>query len=138
MNEPERNRIVQAIEQAMRSFEAAERALDADRLVRHFAPVPDFHLYNDGVLLSYDAVTAGVRNAFPTLRSLDGGFSNLQVMVLASDAALVTSTFQEAVTDSTGTRVRQHGAASWLWRHIDGKWQIVFGHVDHYPDSVSG
>jgi uncharacterized protein (TIGR02246 family) len=136
--EPERNRIVQAIEQAMRSFEAAERALDADGLIRHFADVPGFHVYNDGVLLSYEAMTAGVRSAFPTLRSIDGGFSNVQVMVLAPDAALVTSKFQETVTDGAGAQMRQHGAASWLWQHVDGEWRIVFGHVDHYPDNVSG
>jgi len=34
--EPERNRIVQSVEQAMSSFEAAECALDADGLI---APV---------------------------------------------------------------------------------------------------
>ncbi|MEJ2240097.1 MAG: hypothetical protein P8X82_17540 [Gemmatimonadales bacterium] len=32
----------------MTSFEAAERALDAERLIAHFAQVEDSHVYNDG------------------------------------------------------------------------------------------
>jgi ketosteroid isomerase-like protein len=134
MDEPQRRQIAQTVEQALRSFEAAERALDADGLIRHFAAIPDFYLYNDGQRLSYEAMTTGVRSAFPTLRSLEGGFDDIQIIVLASDAALSTARFQETVTDRTGSSTRQHGVASWLWRQIEGEWRIVYGHVDHYPD----
>lgn len=137
MDESQRTRITQAIEQAMRSFEAAERALDAERLIGHFAAVPDFYLYNDGDRLTYEVVSAGVRGTFPTLRSIEGGFSDVHVMVLAADAALATARFQETVTDSTGTATRLHGAASWLWRQVNGEWRIVYGHVDHYADTAS-
>ena len=134
MDEPQRREIAQSVEQALRSFADAERALDAERLIGHFAAVPDFHLYNDGQRLSYEAMTAGVRSAFPTLRSIEGGFHDIQIIVLAADAALSTATFQEAVTDRTGRTTRQHGAASWLWRRMGGTWRILFGHIDHYSD----
>jgi ketosteroid isomerase-like protein len=135
MDERERCQIAQSVEQALGSFEAAERALDADRLIRHFANVAEFHVYNDGQRLSYEVMTAGVRTTFPTLRSIEGGFSDIRVIVLASDAALSTATFQEIVTDGTGGALHQHGAVSWLWRRLDGEWRIVYGHIDHYPNS---
>ena len=134
MDEAQRRQIAQSVEQALHSFEAAERALDADRLIRHFAASPDFHIYNDGLRLSYEVMTAGVRNAFPTLRSIEGGFNDIQVIVLAPDAAISTATFEETVTDRAGRSTRQHGAASWLWRQIDGEWRIVYGHIDHRSD----
>lgn len=118
----------------MRSFEHAERACDAERLLAHFAAVPDFHMYNDGQRLSYDVMAAGVRATFPTLRAIDGGFEDICVMVLAPDAALASASFREAITDASGTTTRVRGTASWLWRLIDGAWRIVYGHVDHHPD----
>ena len=93
-------------------------------------------MYNDGVRLSRDEIVGGVMSAFPTLRSLEGGFSGLQIHVLAADAALATALFEETITTQDGTVVRQRGAATWLWRERDGSWRIVYGHVDHYPVSV--
>lgn len=118
----------------MRSFEEAERARDAEALLAHFAAVPEFHIYNDGNRLSYDDMAGYVRATFPTLRSIEGGFVNLDVMVLASDAALTTGTFREATTDQAGKTTRVRGAASWLWRLINGRWLVVYGQADHYPD----
>jgi len=132
MNESERRAIVESIRGAMRSFEDAERALDAERLIAHFADVPDFHLHNDGACLSYEAMAAAVRASFPTLRSMEGGFSDIRILVLAADAALASARFQEAITDGTGSVTRQQGIASWLWRKLNGEWRIVYGHVGHY------
>lgn len=118
---------------AMRSFEAAERSLDAGRLLRHFASGSDFYMYNDGQRLSYDAMAAGVRAAFPKFQSLEGGFRDVDVIVLAEDAALVAATFEETIIDRSGNQIRQRGVASWLWRYVEGQWQIAYGHVDHTP-----
>jgi len=126
--------VTAAVLAAMRSFEAAERDRDAERLIAHFAPVPDFHVYNDGQRVSYEAMTEGLRQTLPTLRSIEGGFSDIHVIVLAEDAALATATFREAVTGADGQTARVRGAASWLWRRIDGAWRIVYGQADHYPD----
>ena len=123
-----------AVERGMASFESAERALDADALIAHFLDGQDFYMHNDGQRLTRDTIAAGVSHAFPTLRSLEGGFSNLQIHVLAPDAALATALFAETITMEDGTVVRQHGAATWLWRLAGGKWKIAYGHVDHYPE----
>ena len=135
MDDTRRKQVEAAIRDAMDAFEQAERALDAEALIATFHPVPEFHIYSDGNRFSYDAMTAYIRDAFPTLRSIDGGFVDLNVFVLAPDAALATGTFRETTTDVAGNSVRVRGAASWLWRQVDGRWRIVYGHADHYPDT---
>lgn len=138
MSEEHIQRVRDAVQLGMASFEAAERALDPEALVRHFAETTDFYMHNDGVRLSRDQIVAGVTQAFPTLRSLEGGFTGLQIHVLAPDAALATALFEETMTTLDGTVVRQSGAATWLWRQLPGDWRIVYGHVDHYPVQDSG
>jgi uncharacterized protein (TIGR02246 family) len=133
MDEHTRTHVHDIVMGRMASFEAAERALDAEALLSHFSAAGDFSMHNDGQRIGLDAVASNVRSGFPTLRALDGGFSGVEVHVLAADAALVTALFQEAVTMADGTVVRQRGAATWLWRQRDGEWFIVYGHVDHYP-----
>ena len=122
-----------AVERAMASFENAERSLDARALVTHFSDSGDFYMHNDGQRLGRDAIVAGVTQAFPTLRSLEGGFSRVEIHVLGPDAALATALFQETMTTQDGTVIQQRGAATWLWRQRGGKWKIVYGHVDHQP-----
>lgn len=134
MNDVDQQEVIAAVEAAMRSFEAAERNLDAERLIVHLAPVPGFHVYDDGQRLEYEALTTNLRTGFSTLRSIEGGFHDMQVIVLAPDAALATAGFREVVTDASGGVVRLRGAASWLWRRIGADWRIVCGHADHYPD----
>jgi uncharacterized protein (TIGR02246 family) len=125
--------VLAAVQRGMESFEAAERALDAGALVEHFAAAGDFYMHNDGLRLTREEIVAGVTQAFPTLRSIEGGFTGLQIVVLAPDAALATALFQETITTQDGTVVRQRGAATWLWREHRGEWKITYGHVDHSP-----
>jgi ketosteroid isomerase-like protein len=134
MDDAQRKRVAAAVEDAMHAFEQPERAIDPEALIAHFARTPEFHIYSDGTRLSYDAMAAYVRGTFPTLRSIEGGFVDLNVMVLAPDAALATGSFREGTTDASGKTTRVRGAASWLWRQINGRWLIVYGHADHYPD----
>ena len=101
-----------------------------------FSNAGDFYMHNDGQRLGFEAVAGAVRNAFPTLSALEGGFVGLDVHVLAADAALTTARFQETITTVGGATIRQYGAASWLWRLRGSEWKIAYGHVDHYPDAT--
>src|SRR5512135_2289692 len=136
MDTATREGLAAGVEAAMRSFETAERALDAEALISQFAESPDFHVYNDGQRVSYEAMVANIRAGFPKLRAIRGGFRDIHVIVLAPDAALATAGFREAITDAEGVTTRVRGAASWLWRRVDGRWKIVYGQADHYPDSA--
>jgi uncharacterized protein (TIGR02246 family) len=124
------------VEAAMQSFEDAHIALDAERFLSHFSPVPDFHLYSDGMRVQYEEMAETVRDAFPTMRSIEGGFGHVHVMALSPDQALVSALFQETVTDTAGVVSEHQGATTWLWRRIDGQWRIVYGQVDYSPLSV--
>ncbi len=44
------------------------------------------------------------------------------------------ATLRRTITDSTGKVARSQGAATWLWRNIDGRWLIVYVQLDHRPD----
>jgi ketosteroid isomerase-like protein len=127
--------VIDAVRARMASFERAERERDAERLLSHFADVPGFRVFNDGQALQYPQLAAAVRSTFPTLRSLEGGFADLEIRVLGPEYALATATFRETVTDSTGAAQKSRGAVSWLWRHVGSEWRIVYGQVDHRPDS---
>lgn len=135
MEDRQREAIVALIEARMRSFEAAERDLDAERVLAHFASGPEFHVYNDGCLVTYDQVVAAVRGGFPKLRAMETPFANVRVCVLGPEYALVSATLRRTVTDGAGTVTRSQGAATWLWRRIDGQWLIVYGQLDHRPDT---
>lgn len=137
MGDPVFGAIAENIEKRMRSFEAAERALDVDKLMSHFASTPRGYMYNDGKRVTFEAMAMGVRSTFPRLRAIDGGFLDVDIVVLATDAALATARFQSTVTDLMGEETKQFGSATWLWRLIDDEWRITYGHVDHYPDTSS-
>jgi len=92
MDDALRVQVATEVEGAMRSFEQAERARDAETLIAHFAAIPAFHMYSDGTRLSFDQMTGYVRETFPKLRSLEGGFIDLNVIALAPDAALAAGT----------------------------------------------
>jgi len=133
MDNAQREAIVAAVQARMQSFEAAERSRDPERLLTHFASVPDFQIYHDGRGPATHAVlSAGTRGALPAVRSLDVTYSNLNISVLAPEYALLSATFRrEMVIASTGATNLSEGAVSYLWRNIDGQWLIVYGHISH-------
>lgn len=128
--------VKRAVENRMRSLDAAERGLDAVGLLSHFSSGADFRILSDGRPLGFDGMADAVQGAFPGLRSIEGGFRDLRVTVLSPGAALVSGRFEERVTTSTGERHEQFGAVTWLWRKIGGEWLIAHGHVDHYPGLI--
>lgn len=135
MNPEQHADVRSAVERRMASFEHAERSLDGPALIEHFSDAGDFYMHNDGLRLTREDVVAGVTQAYPTLRSLEGGFGGLQIHVLAADAALATALFEETITTRDGAIISQRGAATWLWRQRGGRWQIAYGHVDHFPNT---
>ena len=121
----------------VQSFEAAERARDAEGLVAHYASVPEFHFYHDGRRATYDVMAEGVRKAFPAVRSLNVTYADVEVLGLDSEYAIASATFnREIVMEGTGATVRQQGAVSWLWRKMGAQWLIVQGHISHPLDAA--
>jgi ketosteroid isomerase-like protein len=132
MNTAEQESITTAVTARVRSFEASERARDAEALVAHYASVPEFYFYHDGRRATYDVMVAGVRKALPAVQSLDVTYADVEVLALGAEHAFASATFQrEIVMGATGPTVRQQGAVSWLWRKVGAHWLIVQGHISH-------
>jgi ketosteroid isomerase-like protein len=126
-------RVRTAVTAALRSLEAAERALDAEAVLGHFADVADFHVYDDGTALTYGELAAQARRALPALAAIEGGFADVRVVVLGPDAALSTARFRETVTTKDGETAASRGTATWLWRLMEGAWRITYGQIDREP-----
>ena len=128
----EQEAIKAAVTARVRSFEAAERARDAEKLVAHYASVPEFYFYHDGRRATYDVMATGVRKALPAVRSLNVTYSDVEVSALGSEYAIASATFnREIVMEGTGATVRQQGGVSWLWQKMGAQWFIVQGHISH-------
>jgi ketosteroid isomerase-like protein len=132
MDNSEREAVTAAVSARVRSFEAAERARDAEGLVAHYAPAPDFYFYHDGRRATQDVMAAGVRKAFPAVRSLDVTYADLEVSPLGPEYALASATFKrEIVMEGSAATIRQEGGVSWLWRKMGAQWLIIQGHISH-------
>ena len=132
MDNAERQAVITAVTARIRSFEAAERARDAEAVVAHYASVSEFYFYHDGRRATYDVMVAGVRKGLPAVQSLDVTYADVEVSAPGAEQALASATFQRAIVmQGTGATVRQQGAVSWLWRKVGTQWLIVQGHISH-------
>ncbi len=94
--------------------------------------MPEFYFYHDGRRATYEVMAAGVRKAFPAVRSLNVRYADVEVSALDSEYAIASATFnREIVMEGTEATVRQQGAVSWLWRKMGAQWRIVQGHISH-------
>ncbi len=114
---------------ALRSFESAQRTLDPDAVIAFLAP--EFSMLQDGVRVDRDSTVEQIRSSLPTLRAFEPRFDDVQVVVLAPDAALTSMTFRDQATAADGTITRTSGPSTLLWRLHEGRWRIAFADSDH-------
>ena len=131
MTDAERQAIALSVDSATRTFEDAERALDAGRVVAHIAP--DFYMYNDGVRVGYEPTVQMIRQHFVTLRHMEPGFRDIEIKVLGRDAALATFTFRDSIVDATGASFSFRGPTRLIWERRGTDWLITYADADHYP-----
>jgi len=130
LSETERMAVAASVDSATRSFEAAERARDAGRIIAHLAP--DFYMYADGVRSGYDSVTANIRTTMESFKTFEPGFHNVGVIVLARDAAVVSMTFRDSITTASGETLQFRGPTTLVWQRRGADWLIVYADADHY------
>ena len=131
LTDAERVAIGHSVDSATRSFEAAERARDGERLIAHLAP--DFHMYNDGVRVGYDSTVAMIRATMGALQFFEPGFADIEVMVLGPDAAAVSFTFHDVVVTAENDTLRAQGPTTLVWVRHGADWLIRYADADHYP-----
>lgn len=127
----ERHTITQVIDSLMGAFEEAERAQDAERLIAFLAG--DFYMYVDGARSGYDSVAASMQRNLGTMQHFEPGFANVEVRVLARDAALVSLTFRDSIITASGDLLQSQGPTTLIWQQREGQWRIVYADADHYP-----
>jgi ketosteroid isomerase-like protein len=127
----ERTAVVTSVDSATRAFESAQRARDPDRIVAHIAP--GFYIHVDGRRVGYDTVIMDIRSSFTGLRHYEPGFRNIEVLVLARDAALSTFEFRDSLVDAAGALRRARGMTTLAWSRRDGQWHIIYAHAEHHP-----
>jgi ketosteroid isomerase-like protein len=134
LSDEHRTAIAASVDSAMVSFQAAERALDAERVIAHMAP--DFYMYSDGVRVDYNSTSAQIRQFMSTLQHFEPGFANIEIKVLGWYGAVVSSTFCDSVVDGSGTTMQFRGPTTMVWERRGTDWLITYVDADHYTDSL--
>jgi ketosteroid isomerase-like protein len=120
---------------ALRAFEQAEGTRDPLAVLGFLSP--DFSMLQDGRRVGHEETVAQIRATLPTLRAFEPEFHDVEVLVLAHDAALTSMVFHDVLTDAEGATTRMWGPSTLLWRKRDGSWRVVFADSDHYPEAES-
>jgi len=136
LTEAERAAVADSVAAAMQSYEDAVLALDLERIIGHYAADSQFRFIDNETMYSYAQLTGHVRQAFPSLRSLEGGFGDVRVHVLSRDAALADAGFLDVFTDTAGAVTRVRGTVTWVWARRPEGWRIVHGHAAGFPDTA--
>ena len=132
LSDEHRTTIAASVDSAMVSFQEAERALDAERVIAHMAP--DFYMYSDGVRVDYNSTSAQIRQFMSTLQHFEPGFANIEIKVLGRDGAVVSFTFRDSVVDGSGTTMQFRGPTTMVWQRRGADWLITYVDADHYTD----
>ena len=130
LTDTERAGIAAAVDSATRSFEEAERARDADRIVAHLAP--DFYMYVDGVRTTYAESVEMIRQTMPTLSAFEPTWDDLEIRVLGHNAAVVSFVFRDSLVAANGDITVMTGPTTLVWERRGNDWLIVYGDADHY------
>lgn len=121
----------------MASYAAALESLDSARILAHYIAGPEFRLVIDGTSNSYQDMQRIIGGLPRALRKEEVHWDTLAVTVLGPEAGLVYAPFRRVDTDIAGRVTRIRGVATWLWIRRNGQWRSVYGHGDHYPDTLA-
>lgn len=114
----------------------AGAALDADRVIGHYANDPEFTAYFDATPMDYAMIANTVRGMFGGLRAVDLQPVTVRVTVLGRDAAIAGFPFREAFTDTSGKVSHLRGTASLTWVRRADWWKVIHGDAVHLPDTT--
>ncbi len=135
LTEADRAAIRDSVTAAMRTYEAAIKARDVDRVLGHYVQTPQFRLVDNETVYSYDALRPMVQQLFGSLRNYEGGFGTIHVNALTRDVALADAPYTDVYTDTTGAVTRVRGMVTWVWVHGPDGWRIVHGQAYGAPDT---
>lgn len=130
----EAQEIVATVTAGMRSYAAAIGSVQVDRITAHYVEGPDFRLTSDGTVYSRAALQELLAGSAARLNKMEVTWESITVTPLSAEAALAVAPFRRADFAKDGTTARNRGVATWVWVRRDGRWRMLYGHGDHYPD----
>lgn len=128
--------VVDSVKAMLDAWHAAFAALDFDRVASFYSTDSAFRWIEDGQLRyrSNAAILKEMRAVKPTLKSLDFTLGDLQISPLAPGVAIVTSQFEQKMTDTAGKTFGFAGAMSFTVVHADSGWRFLVGHASIITD----
>lgn len=121
--------VISSVDTALRSFESAQRELNADAAIALLSP--EFFMYSDGERQGYDSIARNIRQTFETFEYLEPGFRDINIRPLSKTMAITSFRFQDSLVVRGGGMMRFKGATTLLWEYRDGRWLMTYGHADH-------
>jgi uncharacterized protein (TIGR02246 family) len=134
MTDAQRAAVADTVRRQTDAFIAAFNHMDPNEFIAQMA-INESFAESGRLYPSRDSVSGTVRTFVAGIRSLEVGWDQVQVTVLAPDAAVVTGTFHENFVDKAGKTTKLHGAWSGVYQRRDGKWGIVQAHESYVPAS---
>lgn len=132
----DRAEVERAVQEGMASYAAALGTLDSARILGHYLPGAEFRLVSDGASYSHEDMQRVIGDLRGSPRETEVRWDTLVVTPLGPEAGLVYAPFHRTDTDTAGRITGLRGVATWLWVRREGRWHSLYGHGDHYPDSL--
>ncbi|HEX3926917.1 MAG TPA: nuclear transport factor 2 family protein [Gemmatimonadales bacterium] len=124
-----RTAVIDSVRTMLDAWRGAMNQRDFARAVRFYSPGPDFRWLEDGEVryTTRDELANAMLTLAPTLRAFDLSLEEPAITPLAPGTAVVTATFAQKMTDTSGRVHGVAGAVSLTVVHADSGWQIVVG-----------
>jgi uncharacterized protein (TIGR02246 family) len=126
----------EAIAGLVQSMQTTSAVLNADEFVRLLEQSPEFCLFSDGHVMTYEETAKEMRAFFGETRINRLMLDTLYIRVLSPDVVAAFTPFHQIITDTTGATAQFKGDALWIARRTDGQWKICYSQSNHLRDEV--
>ena len=130
--------VADELTQTFADYADVVRQLDHDALMGFFQQSDDLVWVHDGtVARSWMGTKEAHEPSWAALERVNNfQWGDLHVQALASNVAVVTTTFEFAASDTTGAPLALNGSFLTVWVHTDGGWKVVAS-AETYPLTTS-
>ena len=129
LSDAQRSEIADGVKAAHHALFASVTTRNADTVMSYF--LPDDRLtwaMNGSVFPSHDSIMRTARAYFAAARSMTMTSAEPKITVLGPDAAALTTTFRESVTDTSGHTDQMTYAWTAVYQRELGAWKVMSVH----------
>jgi len=127
MTADEKASVAEAVEARVSGYVDAIRRRDIDSMLDFWADTDGFVMAGDGQLtVGYDTWAQVLRDNVVNIPTVNRIVKrNEHIFVLAPDAASYSMEFEWSMNKATGDTLRARGAWTYVFKRLNGKWQVV-------------